>query len=693
LRGTFVFITGAIAGFAADAMQVQTPAGVLGIRGTIVGCTIDVASSTTACALLVGEEGTTGVAAFTNASGTVLLTAPFETVIATGPAADLQLSRLAAEEVRSLLAGALGEGGLSEAEAGLFVQSQGAAFDRAEFGAVAAGQPVQPTAPTGPLQDLLPVQLEPADAERLEPFLPLEEAPEPEPPPPPELTRIESAQEITGAPVELVELAHDFGPLIPFPDIPDGLDVFTSPLFAEQGLAVYGPAGMLTFADGSPQVTVRFVSENAGFRSSLGYYEIAPDGRLGPPRLLTANASAMGSGGELIPGVSEFVADNGGRGFTPGASIGLFLIADGFSLNPVLRDGLAGLRFVFEQSEPGGLFPGAADAADSGLRLIAITPAGERFPIEGTIWHSAAHFEGLELGGEVVSTRGLNDDQPAAGLVPETPDGVPINQHHLAGTGDGLRLRLGFEDLPLSAGDRDFQDVVIDVEVAPAQSQALQPQPFGFGFELANEAGALVELRIQVAEPAPGDRLTLGDGLAVAGDGTVLITGSPSGIRLVEEGDAAWRLVSEEPVDIALYQQILNGAGLAVGLDDAAAGTRTVVIEAIDSEGIAGTLAVRFVMPGEPIIGTPARDVLVGGDGNDVLFGLAGNDTLRGGAGDDILVGGPGNDDLVGGPGDDLFRIASLSSVDADGDGRVEFVDRVIDFDRPRVTGSTLPGS
>jgi hypothetical protein len=363
LRGTFVFITGAIAGFAADAMQVQTPAGVLGIRGTTVGCTIDVASSTTACALLVGEEGTTGVAAFTNASGTVLLTLPFETVIATGPAADLQLSRLAAEEVRSLLAGALGEGGLPEAEAGLFVQSQGAAFDRAEFGAVAAGQPVQPTAPTGPLQDLLPVQLEPAGAERLEPFLPLEEAPEPEPPPPPppEPTRIESAREITGAPVELVELAHDFGPLIPFPDIPDGLDVFTSPLFAEQGLAVYGPAGMLTFADGTSQVTVRFVSENAGFRSSLGYYEIAlgyyeiaPDGRIGPPRLLTANASAMGSGGELIPGVSEFVADNGGRGFAPGASIGLFLIADGFSLNPVLRDGLAGLRFVSGRASRAG---------------------------------------------------------------------------------------------------------------------------------------------------------------------------------------------------------------------------------------------------------------------------------------------------------------------------------------------------
>jgi Ca2+-binding RTX toxin-like protein len=103
-----------------------------------------------------------------------------------------------------------------------------------------------------------------------------------------------------------------------------------------------------------------------------------------------------------------------------------------------------------------------------------------------------------------------------------------------------------------------------------------------------------------------------------------------------------------------------------------------VVVEAIDGEGIAGTLAVRFVVPGEPIIGTPARDVLVGGDGNDVLFGLAGNDTLRGGAGDDILVGGPGNDDLVGGPGANLFRIASRSSVDADGDGQV---DRVIDFD------------
>ena len=54
------------------------------------------------------------------------------------------------------------------------------------------------------------------------------------------------------------------------------------------------------------------------------------------------------------------------------------------------------------------------------------------------------------------------------------------------------------------------------------------------------------------------------------------------------------------------------------------------------------------------LTGGEGADFLAGGAGRDALDGGSGNDTLDGGAGDDSLVGGAGNDNLSGGEGRDL---------------------------------------
>ena len=132
VKGSFIFVTGWIAGTGEDAMQVKTPSGTIGIRGTRVGCAVDSQSGNTACSLLEGEAGHVGKLAFTNATGTVLLTQLFETVVGISFDAELSTRTLSEIELRSLLGEIYDEAAL-ETDAPPIVKSSGSVFLEPDF--------------------------------------------------------------------------------------------------------------------------------------------------------------------------------------------------------------------------------------------------------------------------------------------------------------------------------------------------------------------------------------------------------------------------------------------------------------------------------------------------------------------------------------------------------------------------------
>ena len=80
LTGTFVFVSGAVAATAPEAMQVKTPAGTIGVRGTAIACSGDGGSKV--CSKVSQDGGFR----FFNDADSVSVDQQFETVFSTGPA-------------------------------------------------------------------------------------------------------------------------------------------------------------------------------------------------------------------------------------------------------------------------------------------------------------------------------------------------------------------------------------------------------------------------------------------------------------------------------------------------------------------------------------------------------------------------------------------------------------------------------
>lgn len=656
LKGTFLYVTGLIAGTSPEGVEVRTPAGTIGIRGTAFGCVVDTG---TVCVLLEDPDGKVGKIEFRNGAGRRIVDQAFESVAARDALSPPSYARLGAGEARDLLLPGLERSSPIEPAAGPgWEQRTGGGADFAGLGEGVGGSivalgvlgPQNPTErseggigdgpETGPL----------ATAPRLE---------------------LAAARDVTIQQPLLAPAARDFGSTVALPALTDGTDLFAGAAFAQLGLAVFGDAGALTVEQRLPYVDLSVSGAGAAFRSALGAYIVGADGRIGPPTLVAADVGAVAAG-------TSFRVDPSGEGLRPGETLGLFLLADGFRLNPELASAGA-LELAFRETAPGGLVPGAPDVADAGLELVLLN--GRRaLPLEGDLWHTLAHVDGLPLAGGTVVTRGLNRDDPGQGL-PPAPDGGAITQHHLLGLAGADRLRLAFEDSPLAAGDRDYQDVVVELTLPPAVTVAATDGGFRFGFAFASRTGELEGLEVRLADPDGGGRLALGPGLALDPSGEVLIAGGPSGIRLAEQSDVVLRFTTDRPVPADLFAALADELALEGEAGALEPGTYTVLLEAREPGGDLASLPVRFLVPEAPLVGSAETDdLIVGGRGNDVLFGLGGEDRLEGGRGDDLVVGGPGRDILLGGPGADLVRLGVVTALDVPGAGEPDGPDVFLDF-------------
>ena len=411
--------------------------------------------------------------------------------------------------------------------------------------------------------------------------------------------------------------------------------------------------GNLTLGQ-SGDATIVFGSEFATFVSTLGVFLIDPNGQMVDPKIVFPEIeqaegdpnfpSLRPGGGPLAAGDAVALSDlYDPSELHPGQQFGLFLIANGFRLNG--SDIADGLRF-----------------ADDGHTLL--TADGQ--PIAGNVFFTSD------------PTPGSPNDNPL------NPDGLG---HVVSGLQpDHSGLTIGFEDKLLSsAGDNDFNDVLVDVDLSPSVQAAFAGGAISVVLDATvtdPDDTTLSQASVNLAG-LDGDTLAF-DGSLLAGTGVSLVTGTPT------------TLVFESAASIADYVQILQSVTLE---PVPVAGVRQIELSVVDGHGTASnTFVVNANLSATGAeVGTPNDDMLTGQPvvddamsglaGNDVLSGDFGDDLLDGGTGNDIIDAGAGNDQLIGGPGADLL------SGGTGGDSHIYFSladrgDRISGFDAAE--GDTL---
>ncbi|NIR43495.1 MAG: hypothetical protein GWN08_05545, partial [Gemmatimonadetes bacterium] len=126
VTGTFVFITGEVATTGPDAMQVRTPSGTIGIRGTKVGCNLEIGDGQSICVLLPNPDGTVGEFVFANSGGSQVVSNAYQAVIANAFDASLTVTDVLPDQLQAIFEGL--PSGVLEAQAGPVVLSSGGTF-------------------------------------------------------------------------------------------------------------------------------------------------------------------------------------------------------------------------------------------------------------------------------------------------------------------------------------------------------------------------------------------------------------------------------------------------------------------------------------------------------------------------------------------------------------------------------------
>ena len=240
------------------------------------------------------------------------------------------------------------------------------------------------------------------------------------------------------------ELGAPLPPLPPAPALP--------PLAEKVPLAdadiLGAPRSLLTLVAGDAAIS--FVDEYAAFQNSLGVYLVGPDGTIDSPqwvfeRVEHAEPSDLASdlarpgGGPLAPGDTVWLSelfDPADLG--PGVEFGLFLVADGWTTNPGAIFDVGTLEFRTGDA--------AARVTDSTPQLFHIAENGVERLVLGDIMHT------VDAGSANPLSNTLNPG--GAGQV-------------TSGTLDGL-FTVAFEDKPLAASDRDFNDAIFAIDLLGA---------------------------------------------------------------------------------------------------------------------------------------------------------------------------------------------------------------------------------
>lgn len=358
--------------------------------------------------------------------------------------------------------------------------------------------------------------------------------------------------------------------------------------------------------------TARFTfnGEGADFQNTIGMYRIAADGTIYDVQLLFANASGVGSGGDLVAGQSAVeVALNAGD------QIGFFIVPNAFAKDgqaALLTDPNATWKMIDRGSGlPGNIHWGATS-------LIHVGADGTETVISSEFWIDMFHS----------ARAGAN-----SWLTPDQTVHVAGSVNAEAGT-----VQLNFEDY-WRGGDNSFTDTILTMDLGTVNASSLAtvdgPVPGADDGDLmsggdGNDRMYGVTGNDTMDGGAGNDRMHggSGDDMMSGGEGNDVVRGGAGndyvladagndemyGGRGFDTVDFSWSLGS---VSVDLNSGRATGFG-----SDRVHGFERVIGSAFDDD----------------ISGNSDANVLVGGDGDDMLRGMAGADELTGGNGDDTFV-------------------------------------------------------
>lgn len=199
---------------------------------------------------------------------------------------------------------------------------------------------------------------------------------------------------------------------------------------------------------------ITFIFEEAGFRNALGMYKFDRDGTIQDIRIIFANASAKGSGGDLVPGESSVTVALEERD-----QIGFFVASNAYRKNDnaFLTEGSYAL--LDENGDPATIF--SEDLL--------------------TLWHKDPQTDQMHaIRTQYARNLFYSHGDPEKNYRPNA-DRFP----HTVGWIDketGI-VTLGFEDLK-SGGDKDYDDIILEFDVGRSNAIVLDPN---INYEFTNQ--------------------------------------------------------------------------------------------------------------------------------------------------------------------------------------------------------------
>lgn len=226
--------------------------------------------------------------------------------------------------------------------------------------------------------------------------------------------------------LQYYDLQHTFYSALLFPTLNEGQAVSA----AEPTLGIQPDDLSVSF---ETTVTMTFVSTDAGYRNSLGFYRVNAAGEIIDVHMAFVDARATASG-------SAYTLALDGQ---TGSDFGLFIISNGYSAN----NGYAGVNFntgdLYFVYNHGLGDERLATINDSAADISLVWSDGlSEVILQGTDYHTTTR-NGSNL---------LNTDNA---------------QHVVSGVLDvnnPTTLRVGFEDLA-NLGDADYNDVIMDISI------------------------------------------------------------------------------------------------------------------------------------------------------------------------------------------------------------------------------------
>lgn len=301
--------------------------------------------------------------------------------------------------------------------------------------------------------------------------------------------------------------------------------------------------------DNAHQANVNFVSEAAGYKNALGMYTVSPDGTISNVEFLSENASGTGKGvrggGDFNEG--DLLGDLGT--LDAGTEIGFFIVANGYNMNQKFSNvDMDNGGFEFQNSS--GTAVNLADQyADTDL--VFVNDDGSIQEIKGSVYHASSST--LNADGNIHAVSGVNEDG---------------------------KLVIGFEDLK-NLGDGDFDDLVIELDVADATDTVLDSFTIAEDFTIADEDdNTITEMQIDLTSGGQA-----GDVLSVD---TALLSGT--NISLTQNDDTSFTLSGADSAEA--YQAVLQSLSFGSQAEDPAAGTRNVEVSITDEDGLSDSAVI-----------------------------------------------------------------------------------------------------